>query len=80
MFSASQLLSADKHLRPRSYRGCHIQRKTDFFSVFDVIQEISNSMMQSSCEADGLAIPAWDCAAWGGESFIPRWKEALDSL
>lgn len=31
-------------------RRCHIQRKTHFFSVFDIIKEISNDMMQSSPE------------------------------
>lgn len=31
-------------------RRCHIQRKTRFFSVFDIIKEISHDMMQSSCE------------------------------
>lgn len=52
-------------------RGWRIQRKTHFFSVFDITKEISNNMMQSSYEADGLAIPAQDCAAHGGESFAP---------
>lgn len=37
--------------------------------MFDVVKEISNNTMQSSCEADGLAIPAQDCTARGGKSF-----------